>query len=107
MAYPDADMRLAVSRAVAVEGPRGWKITKTNQAHKIDLIVALGMAAHAACAAQAEPFFDRSYRWVNGVPIGGTDTVEQRKAAAKEESEQFYAARLHNYLRMHGAFGWP
>jgi phage terminase large subunit-like protein len=46
--YPDAAMRLSASRAVAVETVRGWRIAKEKQSHKIDVIVALGMAAHAA-----------------------------------------------------------
>jgi phage terminase large subunit-like protein len=48
--YPDAAMRLAVSRAVAVETSRGWRISKEKQSHKIDVIVALAMACHAAVA---------------------------------------------------------
>ena len=48
--YPDAPMRLAVSRAVAIETSRGWRITKEKQSHKIDVVVALGMACHAAVA---------------------------------------------------------
>jgi hypothetical protein len=48
VAYPDADMRLAISRAIAVETGRGWRITKEKQSHKIDVVVALAMAAHAA-----------------------------------------------------------
>jgi hypothetical protein len=46
--YPDASMRLAVGRAVAIETPRGWRITKEKASHKIDVVVALAMAAHAA-----------------------------------------------------------
>jgi phage terminase large subunit-like protein len=46
--YPDAAMRLAASRAVAIESSRGWRISKERQSHRIDVIVALGMAAHAA-----------------------------------------------------------
>jgi phage terminase large subunit-like protein len=46
--YPDADMRLAVSRAVAVETSRGWRISKATASHKIDVVVALAMACHAA-----------------------------------------------------------
>jgi phage terminase large subunit-like protein len=46
--YPDQPMRLAVSRCVAIEGSRGWRITKEKQSHKIDVVVALGMAAWAA-----------------------------------------------------------
>jgi Phage Terminase len=47
LAYPDDDIRLAMQRAVAVEGSRGWRITKDKQSHKIDIVVALGMAALA------------------------------------------------------------
>jgi hypothetical protein len=43
--YPDDAIRLAVSRAVALETPRGWKITKEKTSHKIDVVVALAMAA--------------------------------------------------------------
>jgi phage terminase large subunit-like protein len=46
--YPDDAMRLAASRAIAVESSRGWRIDKTKQSHKIDTVIALGMAAHAA-----------------------------------------------------------
>jgi phage terminase large subunit-like protein len=51
VAYPDAGMRLAISRAVALETSRGWRITEEKQAHKIDVVVALAMAAHAAVIA--------------------------------------------------------
>jgi phage terminase large subunit-like protein len=98
--YPDADMRLAVSRAVAIETPRGWRIGKDKSAFKIDVIVALAMAVHAACVAQAEPYFDQSWRWVNG------EEPTDPKAQAKQEADDFYAARLHNYLAQHGAFGF-
>ena len=52
VAYPDAEMRLAVSRAVAKETTRGWRIAKEKVSHKIDVVVALAMAAHAAVEAQ-------------------------------------------------------
>jgi hypothetical protein len=104
--YPDADMRLAVSRAVAVEGPRGWRIGKEKSAFKIDVIVALAMAVHAACVAQGQPYFDRSWAFVDGVPIGNSQTDGERKAAAKAEADDFYAAKLQTYLQMHGAFGF-
>jgi len=55
VAYPDADMRLAISRAVAVETGRGWRISKEKQAHKIDIVVALAMAAHAAVHSSRVP----------------------------------------------------
>jgi hypothetical protein len=46
--YPDDAIRLAISRAVAVEGARGWKISKEKQSHKVDCVIALGMACLAA-----------------------------------------------------------
>jgi phage terminase large subunit-like protein len=64
--YPDAAMRLAISRAVAVETPRGWRLSKATQSHKIDVVVALAMAAHAAVQSQHEPSFDRTWSWVDG-----------------------------------------
>jgi Phage Terminase len=67
VAYPDAAMRLAVSRAVAVETARGWRIAKDKQSHKIDVVVALGMAALAAVRAQSES----TYHWDVGDNIGG------------------------------------
>ena len=46
--YPDDDIRLAVQRSVAVESTRGWRIAKDKTCHKIDVVVALGMACVAA-----------------------------------------------------------
>ena len=46
--YPDDDIRLAVSRAVALETTRGWRIAKEKTSHKIDIVVAWRMAAYAA-----------------------------------------------------------
>jgi hypothetical protein len=48
VAYPDPDIRLAMQRAVAVETSRGLKISKEKASHKIDVVVALAMAALAA-----------------------------------------------------------
>jgi hypothetical protein len=50
-AYFDDEMRLAVERAVAVEMPRGWKISKATASHKIDVVVALAQAALGAVGA--------------------------------------------------------
>jgi phage terminase large subunit-like protein len=46
--YPDEAVRLAVARSIAVETPRGWRIAKEKQSHKIDVVVALAQAALAA-----------------------------------------------------------
>jgi hypothetical protein len=53
-AYPDDDIRLAMQRAVAVEMPRGWKISKTTASHKIDVVVALAQAALGAVGAASK-----------------------------------------------------
>lgn len=46
--YADAEMRLAASRAVAIETARGWRIGKEKQSHKIDVVVALAQAVLGA-----------------------------------------------------------
>jgi phage terminase large subunit-like protein len=69
--YPDAGIRLAVSRAVAVETPRGWRIAKEKQAHKIDVVVALGMAALAAVRG--------SSRGISMVDFVGDEPVEDEQ----------------------------
>jgi len=46
--YPDDAIRLAVNRAVALETTRGWRIAKEKASHKIDVVVALAMAALGA-----------------------------------------------------------
>ena len=48
IAYPDKELRLAISRAVAVENPRGWRIAKEKSSHKIDVVVALAMSCLAS-----------------------------------------------------------
>ena len=56
--YPDAGMRLAVSRAVIVESSRGWRLDKLRQHFHIDVVVALSMACLAAVRGAAEPVYD-------------------------------------------------
>ncbi len=53
-AYEDAEIRLAVSRAVAVETTRGWRIAKEKTSHKIDVVVALAQAALGAVKGYSE-----------------------------------------------------
>jgi phage terminase large subunit-like protein len=106
IAYPSEAIRLAISRAVALENARGWRITKEKAAHKIDVVTALAMACFAAVRAQGESSFDTSWAWVDGVPIGSQQTDEAREAAAKQESEDWYRTKLHGYLGAYGAFGF-
>ena len=46
--YPDDEIRTSVSRAIALETTRGWRIAKEKSSSKIDAVVALAMAALAA-----------------------------------------------------------
>jgi hypothetical protein len=66
--YPDEEIRLAVSRAVAIEGQRGWRIGKSQQSHKIDVVVALAMSALASTRAQGN-FYDAQYRGWQDDPL--------------------------------------
>jgi hypothetical protein len=83
--YPDAGMRLAVSRAVAKESVRGWRIAKERQSHKIDVVVALAMACHAAVQGLNESNYDRTLRAFQPDFID-EDIPPQRRAAAQPQS---------------------
>ncbi len=92
--YPDAAMRLSASRAIAIETVRGWRIAKEKQSHKIDVIVALGMAAHAAMTVYEEVIPLISYDTRTGIVAGpgGGDSVgaadPEAARAAKERAKQ-------------------
>jgi phage terminase large subunit-like protein len=67
--YPNAEMRLAVSRAVAIETSRGWRIGKEKQSHKIDVVVVLAMTCYAAVQSQGESLFmgfGPDATWIDG-----------------------------------------
>ena len=84
--YPDAGMRLAASRAVAIESARGWRIAKEKQSHKIDVIVALGMAAWAALdAARFEQVIPMGSPIISGQPDPYTE-----KAAPRDSTAAYY-----------------
>jgi hypothetical protein len=53
--YADEATRLSISQAIAVETPRGWRIAKEKQRHKIDIVVAIAMACHAAVKQKLVP----------------------------------------------------
>ena len=99
--YPDAGMRLAISRAVAIETPRGWRIGKDKQTHKIDVVVALAMACHAAIQSQREPLYDDQYRGFTDPPANDPDS--RARAAA-----QYQHARLAGFIHhLSGGQIWP
>lgn len=53
--YQSADIRLAMSRTIAIETPRGMRLAKEKSSHKIDVVIALAMAAQAAVAWLQKP----------------------------------------------------
>ena len=57
-------MRLAISHAIITESARGWRLDKLKQQHKIDVVVALSMAALAAVRDGGKSRYDSSLRWV-------------------------------------------
>jgi phage terminase large subunit-like protein len=67
--YPDADIRLAFNRAIAIETTRGWRIAKEKASHKIDVIVALAMAAHGAVHKGSSGFSLSTYLKAFGDPL--------------------------------------
>jgi phage terminase large subunit-like protein len=103
VAYPDADIRLAMTRAVAVETPRGWKITKEKQSHKIDVVIALAMASLACIdRAQFEPV----------IPNGGFGVFFAPRriigdgGAAAENDAAYAAANRHGNGGDRGGVCW-
>jgi hypothetical protein len=60
-AYPNETIRLAMSRAVAIESNRGWRIAKLQQSHKIDVVVAIAQAALVATQ-EGINAYDTEYR---------------------------------------------
>jgi phage terminase large subunit-like protein len=96
VAYPDAAMRLAVSRAVAVETPRGWRIDKEKQSHKIDVVVALAMACHAAVQSQNEPGYSLA-----AFDPGFQDRDRPSVAGSLPNRTEDLATALHAYIGLH------
>ena len=80
VAYPDAEVRLAVQRAIAVENARGWRIAKEKASHKIDVVVALAMA----CLAAVEAMADQS-SWLRLARADRKRAAEVAEAAAARE----------------------
>ena len=82
--YFDADMRLAVSRAVAKETARGWRIAKGTQSHKIDVVVALAMASLGAVHGMA----CGEQGWLDWYRANTPGTAEARAAAQYRAAQQ-------------------
>jgi phage terminase large subunit-like protein len=106
--YPDDDVRLAVSRSVAVETGRGWRIAKEKASHKIDVVVAIAMAAlGAAHQGQAKTEYAfipvPSSRSIFATRSARLGTIEQRDAeddAAEARSRRSWQLRRARWGRL-------
>lgn len=98
VAYPDPQMRLAISRAVAVETPRGFRISKQTQSHKIDVVIALAMAAYAAVQDQSEGYFNPDVFDPNFVDLD----IADRPAAGQDINAAWRRQRLRTYMASGG-----
>ena len=98
--YADEQTGTAVSRTIAVEGSRGWKLDKAKQSHRIDICVALAMAALAATKAQSDAY-DYSGNWVSGPP---DQQPEQQRTAYAEALDRYVSGMIN--LRSMGGRRW-
>jgi len=98
--YGNDEMRLAVSRCVAQESSRGWKISKDKQSHHIDVVIALMMSAQACVQGQGESNFDTSWNWISGPDRDDPAATKQTEAQA--ESDANFRWRLNNYFNAVG-----
>jgi phage terminase large subunit-like protein len=98
--YPDVGMRRAVSHAVLHESSRGWRLDKRKQSHKIDLVVALSMAALAAVRGQSESSYDSSGAWIDnmhrafGLPATSPRKVEDDPKVIAERRQKLVEAMM-------------
>lgn len=101
VAYADDDIRLAISRAVAIETSRGWRIAKEKASHKIDVVVALAQAALGAVRGQHAPITESDRNFMaqarnvlrfrgDAKPAPGTveamDAADDAREAAQRQS---------------------
>jgi phage terminase large subunit-like protein len=93
--YPDAAMRLAVSRAIITESSRGSKLDKLKQQHKIDVVVALSMACLAAVRGVGEYAYDTTLDFVHG-PDDAANPADEA-AAFLEQRMAAHVARYAGY----------
>jgi phage terminase large subunit-like protein len=92
--YEDGAIRLAVQRSIAIETSRGWRIAKEKASHKIDVVVALGMAALGAVQGGIpEPFT---------VPIVAPILVGRPRAAFGEDPSIYAAGEYYDDKRSSG-----
>ena len=67
-----------MSRAIAIETSRGWRIAKEKQAHKIDVVIALAMSALASVRSPGESNYDSRYEGWSDAPMPQQPLVTSR-----------------------------
>jgi hypothetical protein len=88
--YPNEAMRNAITRCVAIEGTRGWHIGKQKQSHKVDVVIALAMACHAAVQGQNDsPYsldaFQPDFIDLDADPAAKPPTAAQQASAVASD----------------------
>jgi phage terminase large subunit-like protein len=88
--YPSDELRQAVSKTVAVEGSRGWRLGKAKQSDRVDPIIALAMAAYAATLnGKPEPF---TYQRIgNNFVFGARQPTSVRERDAQEDAQAMFS----------------
>src|SRR5271169_3402592 len=94
VAYPDAATRLAVQRSVAIDTPRGWRIAKEKASHKIDVVVALGMAALGAVQSARRPAADGDQRRYPAARARAAGAAPWRRRARRAACELVVSAAI-------------
>ena len=102
--YPDAGMRLAVSRAIVTESSRGWKIDKLKQSHHIDVVVALSMACLAAVRDGGAAAYALDLSWIDG---DGEHAGLSPRALDMAEKREFAMMQMRNYVLSGGGTRLP
>jgi len=93
LVYRDDALRLAVHRAVALESSRGWRIAKEKASHKIDVVVALAMAALGAVKQPREDGFYGYLRMEAEARAHGEDSVATAPQAGPNAPPSVWAGR--------------
>jgi hypothetical protein len=95
-------MRSAISRCVAIEGTRGWHIGKQKQSHKIDVVIALAMACHAAVQGQNDSLYSVDAFQPDFIDLD-IDAAARTPTAAQQASERS-ADYVRAFAAMQGLF---
>jgi len=73
LTYESEELRAAVSKTVAIESSRGWRLGKAKQSDRVDPVIALAMAA-LACVQAGAPQHMEFIRVPQAVPRAALST---------------------------------